>query len=144
MTPAADPTFTDSAVAARFAAYPPQVKARMLQLRRLILATADATEGVGPLEETLKWGEPAYLTPHTKSGTTIRIDWKPRAPSEYVVYVNCQTDLIETFRLAFPTSFRFDGKRALVMRLDEELPSEALRACIEEALTYHARKRKRS
>lgn len=50
MTTAADPTFTDSAVAARFAAYPPQVKARMLQLRRLILATAGATEGVGPLE----------------------------------------------------------------------------------------------
>ena len=35
-------------------------------LRQLIFETAAATEVVGELEETLKWGEPSYLTPKTK------------------------------------------------------------------------------
>jgi hypothetical protein len=32
-----------------------------------------ATPGVGALHETLKWGQPAYLTPETRSGTTLRL-----------------------------------------------------------------------
>lgn len=69
-----NPAFADSAVAAAFASYPEPIRARLLALRRLIFATAAATQGVGPLEETLKWGQPAYLTPATRAGSTIRID----------------------------------------------------------------------
>ena len=43
----------------------------MLQLRQRIFAVAEA-EGVGSLDETLKWGEPAYLT-RPRRGTTIRL-----------------------------------------------------------------------
>jgi hypothetical protein len=53
---------SDPAVEAVFAAYPKPVKARLLALRRLILDIAKATEGVGALEEALKWGQPSYLT----------------------------------------------------------------------------------
>ena len=66
--------FADPAVDAVFAAYPKPLKAKLLALRRLILDTAKKTEGVGALEETLKWGQPSYLTTLTKSGSTIRID----------------------------------------------------------------------
>ncbi|HEY3790370.1 MAG TPA: hypothetical protein VGM09_00960 [Bradyrhizobium sp.] len=66
--------FSDPAVEAAFAAYPKPLKPKLLALRRLILDTASATRGVGALEETLKWGQPSYLTPETKSGSTIRID----------------------------------------------------------------------
>jgi hypothetical protein len=52
---------TDPAVDAVFSAYPKPVKAKLLALRRLIFDTAKATEGVGALEETLKWGQPSYL-----------------------------------------------------------------------------------
>lgn len=33
---------------------------------------------LGILEETLKWGEPAYIANGTIGGTTIRIDWKEK------------------------------------------------------------------
>ena len=64
----------DPAVDTVFNAYPKPVKARLLALRRLIIDTAKTTKGVGALQETLKWGQPSYLTAETKSGSTIRID----------------------------------------------------------------------
>src|SRR3982750_102276 len=81
-----------SAVEAAFEAYPRPVKAKLLALRRLILDTAKATRGVGALEETLKWGQPSYLTPATKSGSTIRIDQVKPEPGQYAVYFHCQTN----------------------------------------------------
>ena len=51
------------AVDAVFAAYPEPLKAKLLALRRLIFDTAKTTKGVGALQETLKWGQPSYLTP---------------------------------------------------------------------------------
>lgn len=63
-----------NAVDAVFKAYPQPAKTRLLALRRLILATAKATRGVGRIEEALKWGQPSYLTTETKSGSTVRID----------------------------------------------------------------------
>ena len=45
-----------------------------MKLRQLIFDVAAKTKDVGQLEETLKWGEPAYLTSESKSGSLIRID----------------------------------------------------------------------
>jgi hypothetical protein len=53
----------------------------LAHLRRLIFFVAAQDEHIGGLEETLKWGVPAYLTSVSKSGTTIRIDWEAKAPS---------------------------------------------------------------
>jgi hypothetical protein len=64
----------NAAVAKVFAAYPPKLRKRLLAVRRMILEVAQKTEGVGKLEETLKWGEPAYVTAETGSGSTIRIN----------------------------------------------------------------------
>src|SRR3954465_10661154 len=66
--------FADPAVAAVFAAYPVVLRKRLMVLRALVLDVAAKTGGVGRLTETLKWGQPSYLTPETKSGTTVRID----------------------------------------------------------------------
>ncbi|MGI9414318.1 MAG: hypothetical protein ACR2PM_11650 [Hyphomicrobiales bacterium] len=52
----------DPDVRAVFDSYPKQTRDRLLALRGLILDTAARTEGVGALEETLKWGQPSYLT----------------------------------------------------------------------------------
>ena len=54
--------FKNPEVGRVFEAYPTQVRKQMLSLRELILTTAASTEGVGEIEEALKWGEPAYLT----------------------------------------------------------------------------------
>ncbi|MEO8004668.1 MAG: DUF1801 domain-containing protein, partial [Betaproteobacteria bacterium] len=116
---------TDAAVARKFASYPLKVRRKLLALRRLILETAAATEGVGALQETLKWGEPAYVTAQTGSGSTVRIDWKKSDPTHYAMYFNCQTSLVETFRTVFSDDFTYEGNRALVFEVDKAIPLQA-------------------
>lgn len=124
-------------VAATYASYPPALRNRVLALRELILDVAATTPGVGPLEETLKWGEPAFVTAQSKSGSTVRIAWKKSRPTQYAMYFNCQTTLVDSFRTMFPTAFRYEGNRALVFEQDDEVAVEALRICVAMALTYH-------
>jgi hypothetical protein len=131
------------AVETAFGAYPSRVRARLRALRRLILDTAKATEGVGTLEETLKWGQPSYLTAETKSGSTIRIDQVKLAADQYAVYFHCQTNLVGTFRELYP-ELRFEGNRAILLDAKEEPPEAALRHCVALALTYHLRRRKQA
>jgi hypothetical protein len=138
--PAAD--FRDSAVDAVFSAYPAPLKAKLLALRRLIFETARTTKGVGALQETLKWGQPSYLTPQTNSGSTIRIDRVKSAAGQYAVYFHCQTDLVETFRELYPTQLRFGGNRSILLDVKDALPRAELRHCVALALTYHLNKRK--
>lgn len=133
--------FKDPAVAAVFAAYPARVRSRLLVLRELIFATAAQTEGVGPLEETLKWRQPSYVTASTNTGTTIRLDAIPSRPGDYALYFHCQTTLVGTFRQRFGTLFRYEGNRALLFSVSDRLPRKELRECLTLALTYHLAKR---
>jgi hypothetical protein len=133
--------FASAAVAAKFDAYPADVRPKLLALRELIFFTAATTEGIGDIEESLKWGEPAYSTKN-KSGSTVRIDWKQRDPANYAMYFNCQTNLIETFRTLFPNDLKFAGNRALVFALQDPVPQDSLTMCIAASLTYHLLKRK--
>jgi hypothetical protein len=133
--------FSDPAVDAVFGAYPKPVRARLLALRRLIFDTARRTKGVGALQETLKWGQPGYLTAETKSGSTIRIDRVKSAASQYAVYFHCQTDLVETFRELYP-ELNYGGNRCIVLDAKQDVPEPALRHCVALALTYHLKKRK--
>ncbi len=79
--------FQNAAAAKVFDSYPTQVRRKLMALRQLIFDTAAKTEGVGTLEETLKWGEPAYLTTQSKSGSTVRIAWKPARRQHYAMYI---------------------------------------------------------
>ncbi len=133
--------FQNPAVAKVFAAYPPEARRKLMALRELIFTTAASTESVGAIEETLKWGEPAYLTSQSKSGSTIRIAWKKSAPAQYAMYFNCQTTLVETFKMLFPNDFKFEGNRAIVFDVKEKAPLDSLAFCIHAALTYHQRSR---
>ena len=123
------------------ASYPKALRTRLLALRRLILETAAATEGVGALEETLKWGQPSYLTPETGSGSTIRID-RHKADNRYAMLFNCQTDLIASFRNMYSDQLSFEGNRGIVLDVDKTIPERALRHCVSLALTYHLNKRR--
>ncbi len=135
--------FSDTSVQAVFNQYPEHVLPKMLALRQLIFDTAADIEEVGALEETLKWGEPSYLTSQTKSGSTIRIDWKSRAPDHYAMYFNCQTTLVSTFREIYPDQLVFEGNRSVVFSLADALETDAVAHCIAMALTYHLDKKKR-
>jgi hypothetical protein len=72
-----------------FRAYPPALRRKLLALRRLILETARKTDGVGAIEETLRWGQPSFLTSQTGSGSTIRIDAVKAHPGRYAIYFHC-------------------------------------------------------
>ena len=127
----------DAAVTAKFATYPAEARGKLLYLRHLILETAEELENVGPITETLKWGEPAYITSQSGSGSTIRIDWKAKTPDQYAMYFNCKTTLVDTFRTAFPNDFRFEGNRALVFTISDSIPEDSIKHCIGAALVYH-------
>jgi Domain of unknown function (DU1801) len=136
----AAPALQSAQVAKMFETYPSAMRERLLSLRALIFEVAGEHPAVGELEETLKWGEPAYLTSASKSGTTIRIAWKAKQPNQVSMYFNCQTNLVETFRTLFPTGLQFVGNREIVLPLAQKLPRAELALCIEAALTYHQRR----
>ncbi len=133
--------FASPEVAAVFNSYPKTLRSRLMVLRQLIFGTAAKTKGVGELEETLKWGGPAYVTKKSKSGSTIRIDAKDSGNRQYAMYFHCQTNLIDTFRSMFPNEFTFDGNRAIVFDENGKVPIKELRFCIAAALTYHRAKK---
>src|ERR1700742_3357562 len=134
--------FSDPAVDAVFSAYPKPLRAKLLALRRLIFDTARTAKGVGALQETLKWGQPSYLTPETRSGSTIRIDRVKSDATRYAIYFHCQTDLVETFRELYPTQLRYGGNRSILLDTQDDIPEAALRHCLALALTYHLDKRR--
>ena len=137
----AKPQFADPSVEQTFDALPDKARDGLLALRSLIFEAAANNETVGRVEETLKWGQPSYLTPETKSGSTIRLG-VPKSPEhDYALFVHCQTDLTRQFETHYPGEFDFEGTRALLFRVDRPIQAEALKHCIGLALTYHLRKR---
>ena len=135
------PAPSDPKVAAVFSGYPQPLRAKLLALRQLILDTARATEGVGRLDETIKWGQVSYLTSETGSGSTVRIDRVKSDGDQYAVYFHCQTNLVETFRELYP-ELTYGGNRSILLDTSKALPKQALRHCVALALTYHLNKRK--
>ena len=106
-------------------------------------STASCVSDTGPHPPALRWGEPAYLTSKSRSGSTIRLGWKDSEPGTIALHFICNTNLVERFRNWYPKALQFEGNRSIVLRLNEPLPEEPLRDCIAAALTYHLEKRKR-
>ncbi|RZS93308.1 DUF1801 domain-containing protein [Aquimarina brevivitae] len=114
--------------------YPSYVRGRLLELRQLIIDTADACEEIHTIEESLKWGEPSYTT---DIGSTLRMDWKSKAPDQFAMYFQCTTKLIPTFKLVYRDLFTYEKNRALLFDLKQRLPATELKSCIKAGLTYH-------
>ena len=127
-------------VAGALSVFPKHVRRRLLEVRDLIFETATDIEGVGPLTETLKWGEPAYLTEATRRGTTIRLGWFRSSDRECAVLFNCRSSLVDDFRERFPGVFIYERNRAILLDAREPLPKAQLSACLGMALTYHRRR----
>lgn len=124
-------------IAAIFAQYPPPIGRKLLTLRRLIIETAAQTAAVEALHETLKWGQPSYLSP---IGSTVRLGWRQDTPARYGLYFHCRTNLIQTIRALYGDLFYYEGKRAILFDLDQSIPIKPVKHCIRLALTYHHRK----
>jgi hypothetical protein len=132
--------FKNPKVAAIFEGYPKKIRAKLMALRKLVFDTAASLEGVGELEETLRWGEPSYLTSASKSGSMIRIDSKDPASGRYSMFFLCQTDLISRFKEMFPDEFVYVGNREIKFEDGDAIPLDKLRPCIALALTYNLEK----
>ena len=122
----------DENVKQKFTTYPDNIAVLLHDIRDLIFGVA-AQDGITDLEETLKWGEPSYIS---KSGSTIRFDYKDKAPQQFCIYFNCNTKLVETFKELYGDTFVYQGNRALVFELDQALPNKELAHCISLALHY--------
>ncbi len=131
----------NSEVEAVFNTYPQQYRTKLLFLRQLILNTATSIPGNGEIEETLKWGEPSYLTPESKSGSTIRIAWKKSLKEQYSIFFKCTANLVPAFKEKFPEQFNFGGDRSIDFKINDEIPIEKLKLCVAMALTYHLNKK---
>jgi hypothetical protein len=123
-------------VRAAFDAIPATPRTTLLDARAAILAAAEET-GTGPLTETLKWGEPAYLTETTRAGSTVRLGL---VKGEAAALFHCQTTLVDSFRADFP-ALRCDGNRAVLL---DGADAQDLALCFQRALTYHRDKRRRA
>ncbi len=117
-----------------FSAYPEFVRQKMLDLRELILESAEEMPEISEIELALKWGEPGFIT---KIGSTLRIDWKEKSPDQYALYFKCTSRLVDTFRMVFGDTFNYEGNRAIVFKLNDSLPVPELRECVKAALRYH-------
>jgi hypothetical protein len=121
------------AVRAMFDACADPTRAGLMVLRRMILARACDLPAVGRVEEALRWGQPAYLTPDTGAGCSLRIG--PVAGG-FALFVHCQTGLIDAFLDGPGAGLRRQGNRAVLFRVADEVP-EVASVLIGWALTYH-------
>lgn len=122
----------DLSVKQKFESYPENIADLLSNIRDLIYRVAKQDEIID-LTETLKWGEPSYIS---KIGTTIRFDWKPKYPDQYCIYFNCKTSLIETFKEVYGETFMYEGNRAIIFKCNQDLPTIELSHCISMALRY--------
>jgi hypothetical protein len=126
-------SFESMEVASTYDNYPDRMSDKLLTLRQLIFEVASEI-GIEELEETLKWGEPSYLTKH---GSTLRLAWRKSSPQQYGIFFNCKTSLVETFKEVYPDQFKYEANRAIVFEATDIIPVDALKHCIELSLTYH-------
>ena len=112
--------------------YPAAASKKLRELRALIVATAEQLE-LAKLLETTKWGEPSYIT---KTGSTIRMDWKASTPDRYYLFFICSTELVSTFKILFGEELQFEGNRAISLSLEEPIPP-MIKRCLALAMTYH-------
>ena len=117
-----------------FARYPDVVQEKMQALRELVIETAAEIPDITMIEETLKWGEPSFVT---TNGSTLRMDWKAKTPDQYAMYFQCSSRLVDTFKLVFDHTFEYEGNRAIVFQLHQKIPVMELKQCIKATLTYH-------
>lgn len=127
--------FQSLEVKAAFKAFSPPILEGVMRLRDLVFEVAHETPEAGAIEEALRWGQPSYLTPETKSGTTIRLG--ASKAGGFAIFTHCQSRVIPAFREVVGDAFRYDGNRAVLFRDVDDIQVEPLAILIRHALTYH-------
>ena len=97
---------------------------------------------LGALDESLKWGQPAWRPRRPRTGTTLRMSWDPATPGYLQVFVGCKTDLAARMQHLYPDLPVNDGRRQMAVDLAAPLPGQALRHLAEMTFAYHLDRRR--
>ena len=127
------PPFQNEFVAQVFHNYPQPWRSHLLALRAYLFVVAKKHQ-VGRVQESLKWGEPSYLV---KGGSPVRMAWNAKRPNQYGLYFQCQSKLVETFKILFG-NLTYEGNRAILFG-DEPFPSPEIESCLLLAFGYKKR-----
>ena len=128
----------DPIVLKKINSYPEPVKSKLLEMRQLIIDCAVEDSQINKLQETLKWGEPSYIS---NIGSTLRFDWKSKRPEEVAMFFKCTSKIVPTIKEVFGDKFEYENNRALWFKINERLNANDLRECILMALKYHRLKK---
>ncbi len=129
-----DDPFTDT-----LAAWPSDARAIFAEIRALILIAAKESDA-GPIEESLKWGQPAWRPKRPRQGSTLRLDWQVKLPQTLALFVDCKTNLSATMQEIYPSEFQYEANRALRLTLDNPLPRQAIDHLARITFTYHRKR----
>jgi hypothetical protein len=124
----------------RIATWPATAQAAGWHCRTLFHDVAKA-RGVGPLAESLKWGQPAWRPRRPRTGSTLRMDWSAQTPDRLNLYVDCKTDLARRLSELHPECPFNDGQRQLAFDLAAPLPDGAIAALAGMTFCYHLDRR---
>ena len=113
----------------------------LAQACRHLFHTIAQEADTGPLDESLKWGQPAWRPRKARTGATLRMDWDAATPDRLSLYVDCKTDLASRMRDIYPDLPLNDGQRHLGITIGAPLPEQALAHLAEMTFTYHRAKR---
>ena len=116
--------------------WPDVAQQRLLTMRALFFEVAEAAD-IGPLEESLKWGQPAWRPKRARTGSTLRLNWTSHTPDELSAFVDCKTDLAAQMLTRFPESCGNDGRRCLTFPMDDTLNKDAVWTLAWLTFTYH-------
>jgi hypothetical protein len=92
---------------------------------------------VGPLDESLKWGQPAWRPRRARQGSTLRLNWQDSAPQTLALYVDCKTTISAIMRDIYPTEFIYETNRVLRVTIGGPLPTQAIDHLARLTFTYH-------
>ena len=112
---------------------------RFETLKALIHEAAREVPDIGLLEETVKWGQPSFAPVKPNIGSSVRIE--TRADGDHALMFICTSGLVDEFRTFYADTLHFDRKRAIVIPAAELPDRDALKHCIQLALTHKLRKR---
>ncbi len=137
-----DRQFLQGGVKQAFERFDDPARARLLELRELILDEAARHPEIGEVRETLKWGQPSYLPVKPRTGTTLRIGSHSASDDRVGLYFTCNSSLADDYQQLYPGVFEYEGRRAILLGLSGALEEKPLRHCIALALTYHLNKKR--
>ncbi len=110
------------------------LRSKLAPLRALIFDVATSNAAIGPIAESLKWGEPSFTPLRKGIGSSVRI--APRRDGKLSMNFICHTGLVDRFRETYGERLVFEGNRTIIIDPQQPLPKEQLRHCIAMALTY--------